>query len=305
LRFCFAEADDRGTQVGFVEQVVRAELARHAYPLENEPGAVVICNDPHSASRTFERVVSHRPQAKSAGDGQVVRNFFDLIDVLESRVDPDGHYQWSGNTQQGTVMAFLRRLMALTPRLGHLVRLGVEPVELQKAVTVVDIHSLHESAQRFVVGALVSRVFDEKQATGRLPLRFVMLDELNKYAPREGHGPLRELFVDIAERGRSLGVLLIGCQQAAGRVAEAVVRQPALKICGRLDATEAAEYKFLTSELRERATRFLPGTMVCSQPRIPVPIPLRFPFPPYATNSGDADLTPGERAEAEEALRAL
>ncbi len=305
LRFCFTEADDRGTQVGFVEQVVRAELARHAYPLENEPGAVVICNDPHSASRTFERVISHRPQAKSAGAGQVVRNFYDLIDVLESRVDPDGPYQWSGNTQQGTVLAFLRRLMALTPRLGHLIRIGVEPVELNKAVTVVDIHSLHESAQRFVVGALVSRIFDEKQATGRLPLRFVMLDELNKYAPREGHGPLRELFVDVAERGRSLGVLLIGCQQAAGRVAEPVVRQPALKICGRLDATEAAEYKFLTSELRERATRFLPGTMVCSQPRIPVPIPLRFPFPPYATNSGDADLTPEQRAEAQEALEAL
>jgi hypothetical protein len=304
-RFCFTEADDRGTQVGFVEQVVRAELARHAYPLENEPGAVVICDDPHSGSKTFERIVSHRPQPKSAGDGHVVRNFYDLIDVLETRVNPDGPYQWSGNTQLGTVMAFLRRLMALTPRLGHLIRVGVESVELQKAVTVVDIHGLHESAQRFVVGALVSRVFEEKQGAGRLPLRFVMLDELNKYAPREGHGPLRELFVDIAERGRSLGVLLIGCQQAAGRVAEPVVRQPALKICGRLDATEAAEYKFLSSELRERATRFLPGTMVCSQPRIPVPIALRFPFPPYATNAGDADMTSEERAEAEQALEAL
>jgi hypothetical protein len=305
LRFCFTEADDRGTQVGFIEQVVRVELARHAYPLENEPGAVVICEEPHSASKTFERIVSRRPESKAAGDGEVVRDFYDLLDVLEARIDPDGPYKWSGNTQQGTVMAFLRRLMALAPRLGHLVRVGVEQVELRRAVTVVDIHGLHESAQRFVVGALVSRVFDEKQGTGRLPLRFVMLDELNKYAPREGHGPLRELFVDIAERGRSLGVLLIGCQQAAGRVAEPVVRQPALKICGRLDATEAAEYKFLTTELRERATRFLPGTMVCSQPRIPVPIPLRFPFPPYATNAGDADMTQEERAEAAEALEAL
>jgi DNA helicase HerA-like ATPase len=305
LRFCFTDADDRGTQVGFVEQVVRAELARHAYPLENEPGAVVICDEPHSRSKTFERIVSRRPVEKSAGDGQVVRNFYDLLDVLETRIDLDGPYQWSGNTQQGTVMAFLRRLMALAPRLGHLIRVGVESVELSRAVTVVDLHGLHESAQRFVVGSLVSRVFEEKQGTGRLPLRFVMLDELNKYAPREGHGPLRELFVDIAERGRSLGVLLIGCQQAAGRVAEPVVRQPALKICGRLDATEAAEYRFLSLELRERATRFLPGTMVCSQPRIPVPIPLRFPFPPYATNSGDAELTADQRAEAAAALEAL
>ncbi|HMJ37096.1 MAG TPA: ATP-binding protein [Baekduia sp.] len=305
LRFCLTESDDRGTQVGFVEQVVRAELARHAYPLDNESGAVVICDEPHSTSRTFERIVAGRPPAKPAGAGQVVRDFYDLLDVLDVRLDPDGPYNWTGNTQQGTVLAFLRRIMALAPRLGHLIRMGVQSVETNKAVTVVDIHGLHEAGQRFVVGALVSRVFDEKQATGREPLRYVMLDELNKYAPREGHGPLRELFVDIAERGRSLGVLLIGCQQAAGRVAEPVVRQPALKICGRLDATEASEYKFLTPELRERATRFLPGTMVCSQPRIPVPVPLRFPFPPYATNTGDAAMTDAEEAQGVAAFGAL
>ena len=100
LRFCFTDADDRGTQVGFVEQVVRAQLARHAYPLENEPGAVVICDDPHSRSKTFERIVSRRPVEQAAGDGQVVRNFYDLLDVLETRVDLDGPYHWSGNTQQ-------------------------------------------------------------------------------------------------------------------------------------------------------------------------------------------------------------
>lgn len=44
----------------------------------------------------------------------------------------------------------------------------------------------------------------EKQGTGRVPLRFVVLDELNKYAPAKGFSPLRELLVDIAERGRSL-----------------------------------------------------------------------------------------------------
>ena len=305
LRFCLTDSDDRSTQVGFVEQAVRAELARHAYPLENEPGAVVICAEPHSKSRTFERIVSSRPPPKPAGAGQVVRDFYDLLDVLDARLDPDDLHNWGGRTQPGTVMAFLRRVMALAPRLGHLIRLGVAPVQMHSAVTVVDIHALHEAAQRFVVGALGSRVFDEKQGSGREPLRFVMLDELNKYAPRDGHGPLRDLFVDIAERGRSLGVLLIGCQQAAGRVAEPVVRQPALKICGRLDATEAAEYRFLTAELRERATRFLPGTMVCSQPRIPVPVPLRFPFPCYATNTGDAAMTDAARAAGEAAFDAL
>jgi hypothetical protein len=303
LRFCFTETDDRSTQVGFVEQVVRTQLARHAHPLENEPGAIVVVDQPHTDSRTFERVVSRRPPAKPAGAGRPVRNWYDLLDLLAEKLDPEGFDgSWHGATQAGTLMAFQRRLMALGPRLGHLVRCGVNEPRMTTALTVVDIHSLHEAAQRFVVGALVSRVFEEKQGTGREPLRFVMLDELNKYAPREGHGPLKDLFVDIAERGRSLGVLLIGCQQAAGRVAEPVVRQPALKVAGRLDATEASEYRFLTPELRERTTRFLPGTMVLDQPLVPAPLPIRFPFPPYATNVADAASGEAERRAADEAF---
>jgi len=310
LRFCFTDGDERQTQVGFVEQVVRAELARHAYPLEGVEGAVVICDEPHTSSHTFERIVAARADARPAGSGTPVRDYQDLLDFLIGRLELDleeggGHSSWTGRTQAGTVMAFLRRLMALSPRLGHLIRTGVHEVELQTSLTVVDIHSLHDAAQRFVVGALVARIFDDKQASGREPLRFVMLDELNKYAPRQGQGPLRELFVDIAQRGRSLGVLLIGCQQSSATVAEPVVRQPALKVCGRLDASEAADYRFLTPELRERASRFLPGTMVLDQPLVPAPLPIRFPFPPYATNSSDR--LPGEFdvVERDAAFRSL
>src|SRR4029450_12632170 len=149
-----------------------------------------------------------------------------------------------------------------------LVARGVKTVELDEWITVVDIHSLHDEAQRFVVGALLSRVFEEKQGLGREPLRFVVLDELNKYAPKQGSSPIKELLVDIAARGRSLGVLLIGAQQSADDVDGNIIRNAALKIVGRLDAGEASEYRFLTPELRERASRFLPGTMVLDQPLI-------------------------------------
>ena len=110
---------------------------------------------------------------------------------------------------------------------------------------------------------------------------------------------------DIAERGRSLGVLLIGAQQSALDVEPAIVRNAALKVAGRLDAGEAGEYRFLTPELRLRAARFLPGTMVVDQPIIPAPIPLRFPFPSFATNVSEAgSANPGGDAQrADEALR--
>lgn len=77
-------------------------------------------------------------------------------------------------------------------------------------------------------------------------------------------------------------------------------------MAGRLDAGESAEYRFLSHELRERATRFLPGTMVMDQPLIPAPLPLRFPFPAFATCVAESQPDPAEQAEAEaDALRRL
>ena len=169
-------------------------------------------------------------------------------------------------------------------RLGQLISTKVKPLHLDRNVNVVDLHALHDDAQRFVVGAVLDQVWSEKQGCGREPLRFIVLDELNKYAPREGNSPIKEILVDIAARGRSLGVILIGCQQNAAGVDGAIVDNAAIKIVGRLDAAHADEYRFLSAELRQRATRFIPGTMVLDQPVVPAPIPIIFPFPPYATN---------------------
>ena len=306
LRFCFTEDEDRRTQVGFVEQRVRVQLARYAYPHQDGSGAVVIAAPPQGTGYTFERVVEAARQPRNDADGTVIRDFHDLIEEIGARCDPGGgDPDWQAGAQGGTLSAFVRRLMALAPRMGHLVAVKLPRVELNRHITVVDIHKLHEAAQRFVVGALLNEIFESKQGTGREPLRFVLLDELNKYAPRAGHSPIKELLVDIAERGRSLGVLLIGAQQSALDVDAAIVRNASLKVAGRLDASEASEYRFLTPELRQRAARFLPGTMVIDQPIVPAPIPIRFPFPPFATNVSEAGSADPEAAarQAEESIR--
>ena len=294
LRFCFTSEDERSTQVGFVEQQVRIQLLRRLRRLEGDTtGAVVIAD--HVPPRTGfnpDRLAEREPDPAGAGSGHVMRDFGDLVDLLEG-LESGGHDplidEWFGRTQAGTRQAFLRRLLRLRRHVGPLIGCGLEPVSSEsRKLHVVDISTLHDDAQRFVVGALLERVWREKQGTGRLPLRFVVLDELNKYAPAQGFSPLKELLVDIAERGRSLGVLLIGAQQAASAVAQALPRNAALKVAGRLDASEADAYRFLTPALRERATRFMPGTVVVSQPVVPEPIPVRFPLPPFATNPDEA-----------------
>ena len=91
-----------------------------------------------------------------------------------------------------------------------------------------------------------------------------MLDELNKYAPREGTSPLKDMLIDIAQRGRSLGILLVGAQQTASRVAPEVLENAAIRVSGRLDAAEAerAEYGWMLPSTRARARLLKPGTMV-------------------------------------------
>ena len=285
LRFLFTDASDVRNQLSFVEERVRVQLRRWAVDVAGQPGAVVLREPPPGGWPATE-------QATPSPGERVIFSLSDLVDALEEFLEPAGGEEadraWSGRTQGGTISAFMRRLYAASHRLGHLIRAG-ESRRIDRAaaqVTVVGIQSLHDLGQRFVVGALLQETFEEKEQTGqRLPLSIIVLDELNKYAPREGHSPLKEMLIDIAQRGRSLGVLLVGAQQTASRVAPEVLENAAIRVAGRLDATEAerSEYGWMLPSTRARARLLKPGTMVVSQPAIPVPLVLTFPFPAWAT----------------------
>jgi DNA helicase HerA-like ATPase len=288
LRFLFTDAADTRNQVAFVAERVEAQLRRYAVDVAGRPGAVVL-RDPREGH--------HRGEAVRIGVGErVVDSLESLVEAVGEFLDPaeaEPDVRWSGRVQAGTVSAFMRRLHAAEHRLGHLIQAG-ESRRIDRAaaqVSVVAIQSLHELAQRFVVGALLKEVFDEKERSGQwFPLSVVVLDELNKYAPREGTGPIKDMLIDIAQRGRSLGVLLIGAQQTASRVAPEVLENAALRIAGRLDAAEAerSEYGWMLPSTRARARLLKPGTMVVSQPALPVPIVVDFPFPPWATRKEEA-----------------
>jgi len=164
---------------------------------------------------------------------------------------------------------------------------------------VIDIHNLHDRAKRFVIGVVLKRMFEEKEATGSSrPLVFVVLDELNKYAPREGSSPIKEVILDMAERGRSLGIILIGAQQTASQIERRVVGNSAFRVVGRLDLAEAQhnEYAFLPQVSRARAGILKPGTIIVSQPEIPLPLLARFPFPSWATRPSEVAKTSGDDA---------
>ena len=229
-------------------------------------------------------------------DGHEILTFRDLVDFITSKVqDEETRYEWAGPAiGAGTVNAFVRRLHGAVRHVEHLIRgdlSNVHPIELQKQVTVVDIHNLNDRAKRFVVGVTVRRAFEDKERQGHSDeLLFLVLDELNKYAPREGYSPIKEILLDVAERGRSLGVILIGAQQTASEVERRIIANSAIRVVGRLDSAEASreEYGFLPGVQRQRATIMKPGTMLVSQPELPIPVTVEFPFPAWATRVSEA-----------------
>lgn len=279
LPFLFADAEDERQQYTIVIQAVTARLMEAARDGDTSDGAVRI-------------------------EGTTVRRFRDLVDLVEGKLVPDDpddrpDPRWSGRAVGGgTINAFIRRLFAAVPRVEHLIRADIAEAPRfaldldSNQVTVVDIHALHDRAQRFVVGVVLRQAFERKEASGvARPLQFVVLDELNKYAPREGSSPIKEILLDVAERGRSLGIVLIGAQQTASEVERRVVANSAIRVVGRLDSAEAGreQYGWLPGAQRQRATILKPGSMYVSQPRLPVPLLVEFPFPSWATRAAEAD----------------
>ncbi len=161
--------------------------------------------------------------------------------ALEDRLALDATMtQWAGNAiGAGTINAFLRRLRSSQRALADLIRgdlpdpsgtsgpagavRGREVTTDGQQVTLIDLHNLPERAQRFVVGVVLAAETARKEAAGPGSLLFTMIDELNKYAPREGASPVKDVLLDIAERGRSLGIILIGAQQTASEVERRII----------------------------------------------------------------------------------
>jgi uncharacterized protein len=231
-------------------------------------------------------------------EGRILRTFGDLVELLETELSDEAlRGTWvSGATLTGSVNALLRRLhsaigpLSLVVR-GDLAHRGERSITTSRAqVTVIDLHNLPDRAQRFVVGVTLRGEFARKEREGTArPLMFVVLDELNKYAPRDGDSPIKRILLDLAERGRSLGVILIGAQQTASEVERRILANCALRVAGRLDAAEAErpEYGYLPPVQRQRATLAKPGTMFIAQPDIPVPLAVEFPFPAWATRPSE------------------
>jgi len=158
--------------------------------------------------------------------------------------------------------------------------------------TVVDIAKLTDEERALVFGHIIQEIYgmyaeatiDER---GDLPKRVIIfVDELNKYAPArrgESESSILNYVLDIAARGRSLGVVLISAEQFMSEVHGQVVGNCSTKVIGRSDSSELADaaYRFIAQDVKAHLTRLDKGELLLSHPIYRQPVKIEFPRPAY------------------------
>ncbi len=152
-----------------------------------------------------------------------------------------------------------------------------------RTVYVVDVAMLEEDAQDLIFARIVSKLREhlERRDLGVKNL-VVFVDELNKYAPSDGPETyVRKMLLDIAERGRYLGLVLFSAQQFRSQVHRRVVGNSGTALFGRMDADELATpgYAVLSPAIRTKLATLEKGQLMVRHPHFTQPIFVRFPRP--------------------------
>lgn len=155
-------------------------------------------------------------------------------------------------------------------------------------VAVIDIARLDDSTQSFVFGAVARAIYDLKLGAERddIPDKIVIfVDELNKYASNDvpKNSPILKQILDIAERGRSLGIILFSVEQFRSAIHERVKGNCATQAYGRTNAIEVSkpDYRYIPKVYQNMMTRLSPGEYIISNPALRSLVNIKFPRPTY------------------------
>jgi DNA helicase HerA-like ATPase len=152
-----------------------------------------------------------------------------------------------------------------------------------RTVYVIDVAAAEEDAQDLIFARIVSKLREhlERRDLGVSHI-VVFVDELNKYAPADGPDTyVRKMLLDIAERGRYLGLVLFGAQQFRSQVHRRVVGTSGTALFGRMDGDELATpgYAVLSPATRTKLATLAKGDLMVRHPHFTQPIFLKFPRP--------------------------
>jgi DNA helicase HerA-like ATPase len=188
-----------------------------------------------------------------------------------------------------TIRKVRNRLLNLSTRAKGLVANDTSVSDLpwgefeDRSVYVIDVANVEPEAQDLIFARVVTEARErlERNALGVDHL-IVFVDELNKYAPGDGHDTyVRKMLLDLSERGRYLGLVLFSAQQFRSQVHKRVVGNAGTGIYGRMDMDELATpgYSVLSPATKSKLATLPKGELMIRHPHFTQPIFLRFPRP--------------------------
>ncbi|MBR7025344.1 MAG: ATP-binding protein [Selenomonadaceae bacterium] len=171
----------------------------------------------------------------------------------------------------------------------HECRLEDELKNIQAgSVSVIDIAKLGSDKQAFVFGDVLKTIYKLKLGEYDLtpPSKIIIfMDELNKFASKDTskNSPILRQLLDVAERGRSLGIILFGAEQFRSNIHGRVTGNCATLAFGRTNVLETTtkDYSALPSTYKNILTRLEQGEYVIQNPIFRSLLKVRFPKPAY------------------------
>jgi DNA helicase HerA-like ATPase len=242
-------------------------------------------------------------------DTSKVKNFEELVKWLREateKVEQNNeskatHYLIGRQHDKSTIKAAARRLNNILSAARGVLRIDSasgEPPEITQNQNsdpiVIDIDGLEAAPQRFVVAAIIERVKQHREQHAERRQRYVLvLDELNRFAPKGSSDEVSKLFEHVAAQLRSQGIILFGAQQKASSISPLVWENAATKALGRTGAVELAAdmwRQLLPAVARTRAANLGGGEKIILQDHFTYPMLANIPFTPWATRKDEIGL---------------
>lgn len=264
--------------------------------LKRGPYVLLSLFDPSDVDDKFESLVLSIAEQY----GNEEKSFKQLMKELSHQLNNAGNRQFINIADSAhhvsTVQKFLNRLnKILNSRVLIKDKPSGRPLKISNIEAgdfwIVDINPLKDNEKRMVFFSILSDLSfileSKKQGDPEFrtfPSRVaIFVDELNKFAPstKSAYSPIKNFLIEIAARGRSIGLSLIGAEQFASQIDEEILGNCSTYLIGKTDNVELSNkfYKKLPEGLQKRVENLRAGQLVLIHEAIKVPIFIRYPIP--------------------------
>lgn len=280
--------------------IKKAKLFKYIYQNDKDNLDLMFANidDP---TQTMESVISYIISGQ--GEFGTINSWKDFLGAIKERCKADG----SIKDKEIPVVSWRKFYRIVNKSISSSGGIFASSINENKAETrigdalkyikknevhVIDIAKLSEDKQAYVFGDAIRTIYDlqlgqyaEDENVNPPSKIIIFIDELNKYASKDApkNSPILRQVLDVAERGRSLGIILFAAEQFRSAIHDRVTGNCSTHAYGRTNSIEVtkSDYKSIPSVYKTMMTRLKQGEYIIQNPIFRSLLNIKFPKPIY------------------------